>query len=33
MPFQHIAIEGPVSVGKTPLAERLATRLDATLVL
>jgi deoxyadenosine/deoxycytidine kinase len=33
MPFQHIAIEGPIGVGKTALAERLATRLDAALVL
>ena len=33
MPFQYIAIEGPVGVGKTSLAERLATRLDATSAL
>jgi deoxyguanosine kinase len=33
MPFQYIAIEGPIGVGKTSLAERLATRLDATTVL
>jgi deoxyguanosine kinase len=33
MAFQHIAIEGPIGVGKTSLAERLATRLDATTVL
>lgn len=32
MPFQSIAIEGPIGAGKTALAERLATRLDATLV-
>jgi deoxyadenosine/deoxycytidine kinase len=31
--FRHIAIEGPAGVGKTALAERLAARLDATLVL
>jgi deoxyguanosine kinase len=31
--FQYIAIEGPIGVGKTPLAERLATRLDAVTVL
>ena len=31
--FRHIAIEGPTGVGKSALAERLATRLDATLVL
>ena len=33
MPFQYIAIEGPIGVGKTALAERLASRLDATAVL
>jgi deoxyadenosine/deoxycytidine kinase len=33
MSFQYIAIEGPIGVGKTALAERLATRLDAALVL
>src|SRR4249919_2256717 len=33
MSFQYIAIEGPIGVGKTSLAERLATRLDATAVL
>jgi deoxyadenosine/deoxycytidine kinase len=31
--FRHIAIEGPAGAGKTALAERLAARLDATLVL
>jgi deoxyguanosine kinase len=31
--FRHIAIEGPTGVGKSALAERLATRLDATLDL
>jgi deoxyadenosine/deoxycytidine kinase len=31
--FRHIAIEGPIGAGKTVLAERLGTRLDATLVL
>ena len=31
--FQYIAIEGPIGVGKTSLAERLSTRLDATAVL
>jgi deoxyadenosine/deoxycytidine kinase len=31
--FRHIAIEGPIGVGKTALAERLGTRLDATVVL
>ena len=33
MQFRYIAVEGPIGAGKTPLAERLATRLDATLVL
>src|SRR5687767_15933148 len=33
MSFQYIAIEGPLGVGKSALAERLATRLDATAVL
>jgi deoxyadenosine/deoxycytidine kinase len=33
MPFQYIAIEGPIGVGKTLLAERLATRLDAVTIL
>jgi len=33
MSFQYIAIEGPIGVGKTPLAERLAIRLDAVTVL
>ena len=33
MSFQYIAIEGPIGVGKTPLAQRLAERLDATTVL
>jgi len=33
MPFQYIAIEGPIGVGKSSLAEQLAARLDATAVL
>ena len=33
MSLQYIAIEGPLSVGKTALAVRLAARLDATTVL
>ena len=33
MSFQYIAIEGPIGAGKSSLAERLATRLDATTVL
>ena len=31
--FRYLAIEGPIGVGKTSLAERLSTRLDATAVL
>jgi deoxyadenosine/deoxycytidine kinase len=31
--FRHIAVEGPIGVGKTALAERLGTRFDATVVL
>jgi len=31
--FGYIAIEGPIGVGKTRLAERLAVRIDATTVL
>ena len=31
--FRHIAIEGPIGAGKTALAERLSTRLDASAVL
>ncbi len=33
MQFRSIAIEGPIGAGKTALAERLGTRLDATVVL
>ena len=33
MLFRYIAVEGPIGAGKTTLAERLGTRLDATLVL
>ncbi|MSO83242.1 MAG: deoxynucleoside kinase [Acidobacteria bacterium] len=33
MSFQYIAIEGPIAVGKTSLADRLAVRLEATSVL
>ncbi|OLB62781.1 MAG: deoxynucleoside kinase [Acidobacteria bacterium] len=33
MQFRHIAIEGPIGAGKTALAERLGTRLDASVVL
>jgi deoxyguanosine kinase len=31
--FRYIAVEGPIGAGKTTLAERLGTRLDASLVL
>ena len=31
--FRYLAIEGPPGLGKTALAERLAARLDATVVL
>ncbi len=33
MQFRYIAIEGPIGAGKTALAERLGTRLDATVIL
>jgi deoxyguanosine kinase len=33
MSFQYIAVEGPIGVGKSSLAERLATRLDAITIL
>lgn len=33
MDFHYIAIEGPLGAGKSALAERLAARLEATLVL
>jgi deoxyadenosine/deoxycytidine kinase len=33
MPYQYIAIEGPIGAGKTALAERLASRLDASPIL
>ncbi|HVR71354.1 MAG TPA: deoxynucleoside kinase [Vicinamibacteria bacterium] len=33
MPFQYLAVEGVIGVGKTLVAQRLAERLDATTVL
>src|SRR5262245_10144956 len=33
MDYRFIALEGPIGVGKTSLAERLSMRLDATAVL
>ncbi|MGH9314708.1 MAG: deoxynucleoside kinase [Vicinamibacterales bacterium] len=33
MDFRYIAIEGPIGVGKSSLAERLGARLDANVVL
>ena len=33
MECRYIAVEGPIGVGKSVLAERLAARLDATVVL
>jgi deoxyadenosine/deoxycytidine kinase len=33
MSFQYIAVEGPIGAGKTSLAARLASKLDATAVL
>ena len=33
MAFHYLAIEGPIGVGKTRLAERLAHKLDATTIL
>jgi deoxyguanosine kinase len=30
--FRYIAVDGPIGVGKTSLAERLATRLDAAVI-
>ncbi len=33
MAFRYIAVEGPIGVGKTRLAERLATRIDGSAVL
>ncbi len=33
MAFHYLAVEGPIGAGKTTLAERLASRLDATAIL
>ncbi len=33
MPFRHIAVEGPIGVGKTSLVELLAERFEGVMVL
>lgn len=33
LPFRHIAIEGPIGVGKTSLVQRLADRFEGVMVL
>ena len=33
MPFQYIALEGPIGVGKSSVARQLANRLDARTIL
>ena len=33
MKFHHIAIEGPIGVGKTSLVKRLAQKFDAHVVM
>jgi deoxyadenosine/deoxycytidine kinase len=33
MPFQYVAVDGPIGVGKSPVVERLAERLEAQTVL
>jgi deoxyadenosine/deoxycytidine kinase len=33
VPFRYIAIEGPIGVGKTRLAQRLASRIEGTTLL
>lgn len=33
MPFRYIAVDGPIGVGKSPVVERLAERLEAQTVL
>ncbi len=32
LPFRHVAVDGPIGVGKTSLVERLARRYDSTAV-
>jgi len=33
IPFRHIAVEGPIGVGKTSLVQRLADRFEGVMVL
>ena len=33
MPFRHIAVEGPIGVGKTSLVQLLADRFEGVMVL
>jgi deoxyguanosine kinase len=33
VPFRYLAVEGPIGVGKTRLAQRLAARIDGSTVL
>ncbi len=33
IPFRHIAVEGPIGVGKTSLVQALADRFEGVMVL
>ncbi len=33
LPFRHVAVEGPIGVGKTSLVQRLADRFEGVMVL